>query len=116
MIKLTDILNELSKPEKIYEPGHSPIDQEKEFYKKGFKLSNPIEDPETGSITSDVVNLPKFEEKRKELMKFRKELEEYKYSSNPDIIKMAKEIDTLLANAGKRYTILSKMIETYKNS
>ena len=48
MIKLTNILKELEKPSQVYTTNNPP---EEDFIQKGFKLSKPEINPETGSTT-----------------------------------------------------------------
>ena len=86
MIKLTDLLNEIyiEKPE-------SPDD---DLMSKGFKLGEPEIDPETGTTTTTVTYLPKLKQTRVDLYKMRDQFRQYKYFSNPNIAKLAKEIST----------------------
>jgi len=94
MIKLIKLL-ELEKPQNIYapeqEPGEAP---EKDLMKKGFKLGKATIDPETGASVTDVTYLPAFETIRRQTLSMRKEFQPFKFSSNEDIAKVAKDINT----------------------
>ena len=110
MIKLVDILNELEKPSQIYAPGQQP-GKEDDIIQKGFQLGEPEVDPETGTVTSTVRYLPKFEQIRREVLKMRKEFQPFKYSSNPDIAKLSKDINTNMTKLSQMIFDLDKMVE-----
>jgi translation initiation factor 2 gamma subunit (eIF-2gamma) len=67
MIKLVELLNELDKPENVYEPGYSPEEQDKEFLKRGYRMTGTTIDPETGKSSSNVEQLAQFERISNEL-------------------------------------------------
>ena len=110
MIKLTDIIQELDVPTNIYASGikQSPDD---EFMKTGMRMSKPIIDPETGASTSTVEYLPAFEKVRRDVLKMRKEFQPFKFSSDPDIAKISKNINTHLTQVSQLVFALDKMIE-----
>jgi hypothetical protein len=109
MIKLIDILNELEKPSQIYSPGQKPGNEP--LIQRGFELTSSEVDPETGTVTSTVKYLPKFEQIRREVLKMRKEFQPFKYSSNPDIAKVAKDINTNMTKLSQMIFALDKMVE-----
>jgi len=109
MIKLIDLLNELEKPSRIYVS--KPETEDDEMIQRGFKLGTPEIDPETGTVTSTVKYLPKFEQVRREVLKMRKEFQPFKYSSNPDIAKLAKDINTNMTKLSQMIFALDKMVE-----
>ena len=109
MIKLIDILNELEKPSQIYSPGQKPGDEP--LIQRGFELTPSEVDPETGTVTSTVKYLPKFEQIRRDVLKMRKEFQPFKYSSNSDIAKLAKDINTNMTKLSQMIFALDKMVE-----
>ena len=106
MIKLTDLLEAIyvQKPE-----GEEPEDAS--LIQKGFALGEPEIDPETGTVSSTVQYLPKFEQIRREILKMRKEFQPFKYSSNEDIAKLAKDINTNMTKLSQMIFALDKMVE-----
>jgi len=107
MIKLTNLLNEIyeEKPE-------SPDD----LMNKGFKLGEPTIDPETGTSTTTVTYLPKFEQIRKDIINMRKEFQPFKFSSNEDVAGLAKNINTNLTKLSQMIFAIDKMIELQRKS
>jgi hypothetical protein len=98
MISLQELLKEL----------------EDDFLKKGYKLSKPEIDPETGSSTTTVTYLPKLKQTRLDLYKMRDQFRPYKFSSSPDIAKLAKEISTNFTKLSNAILALDGMIEAEK--
>jgi hypothetical protein len=110
MIKLQDLLKE-----NINSPGFNPeAGNEDDLLKKGYKLSKPEVDPETGTSTTTVTYLPKLKQIRIELYRLRNQFMPYKYSSNPDIAKVAKEISTNMTKLNNMILALDGMIEAEK--
>jgi hypothetical protein len=111
MIKLTDLL-ELKKPANIYAPGEESGEApEKDLMKQGFKLGKATIDPETGASVTDVTYLPAFETIRRQALSMRKEFQPFKFSSNPDIADVAKDINTNMTKLSQLIFALDKMIE-----
>ena len=104
MIKLQTLLEDIYAE---YPEEGIPTD----FLQKGFRTTNPIVNPETGTISSEVEYLPAFEQVRKDLLKYRKEFQPFKYHSNESIAKSAKDLNTLLTKAANIVFALDKMIE-----
>lgn len=113
MIKLVDILNELEKPSQVYAPGFQP-EKGDDIIQRGFQLQPSEVDPETGTVTSTVKYLPKFEQIRRDVLKMRKEFQPFKYSSNEDIAKLAKDINTNMTKLSQMIFALDKMVELQK--
>ena len=103
MIKLTDLV------EAIYTD--KPEGPDDDLMKQGFKLGQSTIDPETGTSTTNVVYLPKFEQIRRQILSLRKEFQPFKFSSNPDIAGVAKEINTNMTKLSQLIFALDKMIE-----
>ena len=110
MIKLKDLLDEVY----VQMPDGEKGDEE--LMKKGFKLGKPTVDPETGSVASDVEYLPEFENVRRQVLKMRKDFQPFKFSSNEDIAKLAKEINNNLTKVSNLVFALDKRIELERKS
>jgi len=110
MIKLTSLIEEIY----VEKPGPEDTAPSQEFVKKGFSLGKTTVDPETGAVSSDVTYLPPFEKIRTDIVRYRKEFQPFKYYSNDNIAKSAKDINTLLTKAANLIFALEKMIELEK--
>ena len=111
MIKLTDLINELDKPENIYAPGANSEAPSDEFLQRGYRMTNTTIDPETGKTFSDVEYLPEFDRIKMEIGNFAKTFRTYKFSSNPDIASVATKLVTALNKADQLTTVLNNMIK-----
>jgi hypothetical protein len=121
MIKLIDILNEAEIPitgtggEKVAAfKAKEPIDDE--AFKRGYKSIKNTIDPDTGQITTEFEALPKFDIIRRQLLSYRKEVQPFKYSTNEDISKVAKEANNLLTKASQMIFTLDRMLELQRKS
>lgn len=119
MIKLIDILNEVEIPitgtegEKVasFKPK-----QGDEAFKRGYKNIKTSIDPETGAFTQEFEALPKFDDIRRAILSYRKEVQPFKYSTNKDIAKVAKDANTTLYKAAQLVLALNKMLELQRKS
>lgn len=111
MIKLINILKELEKPSQVYTTNNPP---EEDFIQKGFKLSKPEIDPKTGKSSTTVTYLPIFEQSRRDLLNMRQEFQPFKFSSNPDVAKLAKDINTNITKLTQMIFALDKTVELQK--
>jgi hypothetical protein len=109
MIKLKDLLDEVY----VQMPGEQGDD---ELMQKGFKLGKSTTDPETGAVSTDVEYLPEFETVRRQVLKMRKDFQPFKFSSNEDIAKLAKEINSNLTKVSNLVFALDKRIELERKS
>jgi hypothetical protein len=123
MIKLINILKEIETP--INNPKGEkiavfkmkiPDGEGDESFKRGYKSIKTITDPDTGSITTEFEALPKFDEMRRKILLYRKELQLLKYSTNPQIIKLIDDIDKLLARTNSTIFTLDKILELMKKT
>ena len=105
MIKLSDLLNEAAYVQ--LPSGESP----EELISKGFTTSKPEVDPETGKITTTVQYLPKFKQMRVDLIQKRNDIKPFKFSANPDIVKVATEADKMIGKLSQLIFALDKMVE-----
>jgi hypothetical protein len=105
MIKLIDLLEAVNVQMPDSEEGDDTL------MKQGFKLGKATIDPETGASVTDVTYLPAFEQIRRQALSMRKEFQPFKFSSNEDIAKVAKDINTNLTKVSQMIFALEKMIE-----
>jgi hypothetical protein len=105
MIKLIDLL------EAVHVQMPDSEEDDKTLMKQGFKLGKATIDPETGASITDVTYLPAFETIRRQALSMRKEFQPFKFSSNEDIAKVSKDINTNLTKVSQMIFALEKMIE-----
>jgi len=120
-MKLLDILKELEKPSKIYvdKPAGKEItmadltpEEYEELLKKGSILVKMPPDPNRPeTISSQVINLPKIDQIKREVIQNKKEFDVFTFSANPDIKNVAKEINTLYNKLFRAMNALDKMLE-----
>jgi hypothetical protein len=115
MIKLINLLKEAEeeslKPEELGDLGFilgKP--GEKELFKKGRIFGAEEVDPATGAITTKVINLPKFDKLRKDVLSIRKEIQPFKFSSNTDVAKVSKEAIRKLTQANNLIFAIDRLI------
>jgi len=109
MIKLRDLLDEAYV--------QMPADQgDDELMQKGFKLGQPTVNPETGTVSTDVTYLPKFENIRRQILRMRKEFQPFKYAADENVAKVAKEINSNMTKLSQLVFALDKMIELQRKS
>jgi hypothetical protein len=124
-MKLLDILQELEKPKKIYadrEPGKEITiadltpEERDELFKKGSIMINIPKDPSRPEVTSasQVINLPKMDQVKRDTIKNKKEFDVFLYSPDSDIKTIAKEINKLHNQLFKALTALDKTIDLKK--
>lgn len=123
-MKLIDILKELEKPSKIYQdrdPGKevtiADLNPEEldQLFKKGM-ISIPIEDPSRPGVSSasQVINLPKMDQIKREIIQNKKEFDVFTFSPDPDIKEIAKEINSLYNRLFRAMNALDKTIALKK--
>jgi hypothetical protein len=123
MIKLQDLL-ELERPNKIYadkDPNKEITiadltpEEKEELFKKGSLLVKVPSDPNRPETTvSQVINLPKIDKIKKEVIQNKREFDVFMFSANPDIKNTAKEINKLYNNLFKAMNALDKLLELQK--
>ena len=120
-MKLIDILKELDKPKRIYadrDPNQditmadlTPEEYE-ELLKKGSVLVKMPSDPNRPETSvSKVINLPKIDQIKREVIQNKKEFDVFTFSTNPDIKNTAKEINKLYNQLFRAMNALDKMLE-----
>ena len=121
-MKLIDILKELEKPKQIYasrEPGKEVTiadltpEEKEELFKKGSLMIKLPVDPKRPEVTSasQVINLPKIDQVKREIIQNKKEFDVFTFSSNPEIKNVAKEINNLYNKLFRAMNALDKMID-----
>jgi hypothetical protein len=123
-MKLIDILKELNKPEKIYQDTDkkttiadlSPEEKE-ELFKKGSIMINLPPDPSRPNVSSasQVINLPKMDQIKREIIKNKQEFDMFTFSSDEDIKTIAKEINGLYNKLFRAMNALDKTIDLKKS-
>ena len=120
-MKLIDILKELDKPEKIYqgrEPGKEITiadltpEEKEELFKKG-SIMVPVKDPSRPNVSSasQVINLPKMDQVKRDIIKNKQEFDMFTFSSDEDIKTIAKEINNLYNKLFRAMNALDKTID-----
>ena len=121
-MKLIDILKELNKPEKIYQGRESgkeitiadlTPEEKEELFKRGSVMVKIAPDPNRPEVTSasQVINLPKMDQIKREIIKNKQEFDVFTFSSDEDIKTIAKEINNLYNKLFRATNALDKTIE-----
>jgi hypothetical protein len=105
MIKLTNLLNE------IYE--EKPEDIDDDILSKGYKLGPQSIDPNTGTVSTDVINIPKLLKIKSELGNLAQSFELFTYSKHKDVSDLAIDIRKTLFDVKRKVSALNGMIELY---
>ena len=124
-MKLLDILQELEKPKQIYAPGKdpsnnltikdlSPKDREKLFQQGTLMVPLPQDPNRPETVGSQVINLPKIDQVKREIIKNKREFDAFVYSTNPEIKATAKQINKLHNDLFKAMDALGKLLELQK--
>jgi hypothetical protein len=104
-MKLLDILAELTAAEL------SP-EQKRELFKQGSLLVPLPTDPDRPETTaSQVINLPKMDQIKKDIIQNKREFDVYMFSSDPDIKNTAKEINKLYNQLFRAMNALDKFMQ-----
>ena len=120
-MKLLDLIKELNKPSKIYtdrDPSKQVTmadltpEEYEELLRKGSILVKMPPDPNRPeTISSQVINLPKIDQIKREVIQNKKEFDVFTFSTNPDIKNTAKEINKLYNQLFRAMNALDKMLE-----
>ena len=123
-MKLLDIIKELEKPSKIYadkDPNQRVTiadltpEEHEELLKKGSILVKMPADPSRPETTvSQVINLPKIDKIKKDVIQNKREFDVFTFSANPDIKNTAKEINNLYNKLFRAMNALDKLLELQK--
>lgn len=121
-MKLIDILKELEKPKQIYadKPAGKEAtiadltpEERDELFKKGSIMINLPADPSRPEVTSasQVINLPKIDQIKRDIIKNKQEFDVFTFSPDPDIKEIAKEINSLHNKLFRAMNALDKTID-----
>ena len=120
-MKLLDIIKELEKPKKIYadKPADRKITiadlspEEKENLFKQGSLAVPIPpDPNRPETSiSQVINLPRIDQVKRDIIRNKKEFDAFKFSSNEQIKDVAKKINKLHNELFTAMDALGKLLD-----
>lgn len=123
-MKLIDILKELDKPSKIYadrDPNKQVTmadltpEEYEELLKRGSILVKMPQDPNRPETTSSqVINLPKIDKIKKDVIQNKREFDVFTFSSNPEIKAVAKEINKLHNQLFRAMNALDKLLDLQK--
>ena len=123
-MKLIDILNELEKPKKVYadrDPNKQLTiadltpEEQQELLAKGTILVKMPTDPNRPEVTaSQVINLPKIDQIKKDVIQNKREFDVFTFSANPDIQNTAKEINKLYNQLFRAMNALDKLLALQK--
>jgi hypothetical protein len=124
-MKLIDILKELDKPKQIYsdrDPSKQVTiadltpEERDELFKKGSIMVGMPKDPTRPDVTSasQVINLPKMDQVKRDVIQNKREFDVFLYSPDNDIKAIAKEINKLHNQLFKALTALDKTIDLKK--
>ncbi len=123
-MKLLDLIKELDKPSKIYadrDPSKQVTmadltpEEYEELLRKGSILVKMPQDPNRPETTSSqVINLPKIDKIKKDVIQNKREFDVFTFSSNPEIKAVAKEINKLHNQLFRAMNALDKLLELQK--
>jgi hypothetical protein len=123
-MKLIDILKELDKPEKIYQDPNKEVtiadlspEEKEELFRKGSIMIKLPADPNRPNVSSasQVINLPKMDQIKREIIKNKQEFDMFTFSSDDDIKNIAKEINSLYNKLFRAMNALDKTIDLKKS-
>ena len=120
-MKLLDIIKELEKPKKIYadKPTDRKItitdlspEEKEDLFKKGSLAVSMHHDPDrTETSVSQVINLPRIDQVKRDIIKNKKEFDAFKFSSNEQIKDVAKKINKLHNELFTAMDALGKLLD-----
>jgi hypothetical protein len=115
-MKLLDILQELDRPKQIYadrDPNKqvtiadlTPEERDELFAKGSLLIKMPADPNRPETIGSQVINLPKMDQVKKDIIQYKKEFDVFMFSTDPDIQAIAKEINK---NFNQLYRVLNAL-------
>jgi len=115
-MKLLDILQELDRPKQIYADRNpnkqvtiadlTPEERDELFAKGSLLVKMPADPNRPETIGSQVINLPKMDQVKKDIIQYKKEFDVFMFSTDPDIQAIAKEINK---NFNQLYRVLNAL-------
>ena len=115
-MKLLDILQELDRPKQIYADRNpnkqvtiadlTPEEKDELFAKGSLLVKMPTDPNRPETSVSQVINLPKMDQVKKDIIQYKKEFDVFMFSPDPDIKAIAKEINK---NFNQLYRVLNAL-------
>jgi len=115
-MKLLDILQELDRPKQIYADRNpnkqvtiadlTPEEKDELFAKGSLLVKMPADPNRPETSASQVINLPKMDQVKKDIIQYKKEFDVFMFSTDPDIQAIAKEINK---NFNQLYRVLNAL-------
>ena len=115
-MKLLDILQELDRPKQIYADRNpnkqvtiadlTPEERDELFAKGSLLVKMPVDPSRPETSVSQVINLPKMDQIKKDVIQYKKEFDVFMFSPDPDIKAIAKEINK---NFNQLYRVLNAL-------
>jgi hypothetical protein len=115
-MKLLDILQELDRPKQIYADRNpnkqvtiadlTPEERDELFAKGSLLVKMPTDPNRPETSASQVINLPKMDQVKKDIIQYKKEFDVFMFSPDPDIKAIAKEINK---NFNQLYRVLNAL-------
>jgi hypothetical protein len=123
-MKLLDIIKELEKPKQIYQTRKpsgdlnisdlTPEEIEKLLQQGTLMLPLPQDPNRPETIGSQVINLPKIDQVKREIIRNKREFDAFKFSSNEQIKDVAKKINKLHNELFTAMDALGKLLDLQK--
>jgi hypothetical protein len=120
-MKLLDILQELDRPKQIYadrDPSKqvtiadlTPEERDELFAKGSLLVKMPTDPNRPETVGSQVINLPKMDQIKKDIIQNKKEFDVFMFSPDPDIKAIAKEINKNFNQLYRAMNALDKSID-----
>jgi hypothetical protein len=120
-MKLLDIIKELERPSKIYadkDPNKqitiadlTPEERDELFAKGSLLIKMPTDPNRPETSVSQVINLPKMDQIKKDIIQSKKEFDVFMFSPDPDIKAIAKEINKNFNQLYRAMNALDKSID-----
>jgi hypothetical protein len=124
-MKLLDILQELDRPKQIYadrDPNKqvtiadlTPEEKDELFAKGSLLVKMPSDPNRPETSVSQVINLPKIDQIKKDIIQNKKEFDLFMFSPDPDIKAIAKEINKNFNQLYRAMNALDKSIDLKKS-
>jgi hypothetical protein len=120
-MKLLDIIKELEKPKQIYagrDPNKqltiadlTPEERDELFAKGSLLIKMPADPSRPETSISQVINLPKMDQIKKDIIQSKKEFDVFMFSPDSDIQAIAKEINKNFNQLYRAMNALDKSID-----
>jgi hypothetical protein len=120
-MKLLDIIKELERPKQIYadkDPNKqltiadlTPEERDELFAKGSLLIKMPTDPNRPETSVSQVINLPKMDQIKKDIIQSKKEFDVFMFSPDPDIQAIAKEINKNFNQLYRAMNALDKSID-----